>query len=80
MKKATKKHKKEGVKSKKWYPSHKFFYVLFFVTQSFLLGFSWSSDNITAGNKKSTLMKEHICVSETTMWYLHKNIVIPLLC
>ena len=38
--KVTKKHRKEEVQSKKWYASHKFSYVLFSVTQSFLLGFS----------------------------------------
>ena len=43
-----------GVQSKKWCPSHKFFFVLFSVTQSFLLGFSWSSDNITVSKKKNT--------------------------
>ena len=58
-------HRKEGVQSKKWCPSHKFFYVLFPVTQSlFLLGFSWSPDNITARNKKSTSKKEPTSVSE----------------
>ena len=30
---------KEGVQSKKWYPLHKLLYLLFSVTQSFLLGF-----------------------------------------
>ena len=56
MKKSDKKwHKKEGVQSKKWYPSPKFFCVLFSVTQSFVFSqFSWSSDNITASNKKNT--------------------------
>ena len=33
-------HKKEDVQPKKRCPSHKFVYVLFSVTQSFLLGFS----------------------------------------
>ena len=31
-----------------------FFYISAFVTRSFLLGLSWSSDNITASNKKNT--------------------------
>ena len=46
--------KKIDVQPKKWCPSHKFFYVLFLVTQFFLLGFSCSSDNTTANNKKNT--------------------------
>ena len=73
-------HRKEGVQSKKWYLSHKFFYLLFSVTQSFLLGFSWRSDNITACNKKSTSNKESTSVSEITIYYLHKSIIILLLC
>ena len=73
-------NRKEGMWSKKARPSHKFFYVLFFVTESLLLlGFSWSTDNITASNKKNTSKKEPPSVSEITI-YLHKNIVIPLLC
>ena len=68
MKKATKSDRKEGVQSKKWCPSEKFFYVLFSVTQSFfLLGFSWSPDNITASNKKSTNKKEPASVFEVTI-------------
>ena len=45
--------KGEGLdkESKKVMPSLKFFHVLFAVTKSFLLVFSWSPDNITAGNK-----------------------------
>ena len=65
-KKATKRHRGR-VQSRKWYPSHKFFYILFSVTQSFLLGFSWSSDSITAINKKSTSKKEPTSVSEITI-------------
>ena len=39
--------KSQKSQSKKWCPSHKFFFALFSVTQSlFLLGFSSSSDNI----------------------------------
>ena len=38
---------------KKWCLSHKFFYILFSVTQLFLLGFSWSFDNISASNRKT---------------------------
>ena len=75
-----KRHRKESVQSKKWYPSHKFFYVLFSVTQSFLLGFSWSFDSVTANNKKCTSKKDPTSVSEITIQYLHKNIKIPLLC
>ena len=52
-------HRREGVQSKMWCPSHKFFYVLFFVTQSlFLLDFSKSPDNISASNKKSIPVKK----------------------
>ena len=46
-------HKKEGVQPKKWFHSHKFFYVLSFITQSFPHGFSWTSNNITASTKKN---------------------------
>ena len=61
-------HRKEVVQSKKWCPSHKFFYVPFSVTQSlFLLGFSWSPDNITASNKSSTSKKEPASESEVTI-------------
>ena len=35
-----KSHKKEGVQPMNGCPSHKFFYVLFSLTQSFLRGFS----------------------------------------
>ena len=46
-------HRKGDAQSKKWCPSHKFFYVLFLVTQSlFLLGFSWSPDNIIVSKKR----------------------------
>ena len=70
----------EGVQSKKWCHSNKFFYVLFSVTQSFLFCFSWSSDNITVSKKKSTSKKEPTSISEITISYLHQNIIIPLLC
>ena len=62
-------HRKEGVQSKKWCPSHKFSYIHFSVT-----------DNLTANNKKSTSKKDATIVSEITIQYLHKNIIIPLLC
>ena len=63
---------------KKLYPSHKFFFVLFSVTQSlFLLGLSWSPD-VTASIKKSTSKKQPTSISEITISYLHKNII-PLL-
>ena len=53
---------------------------LFFVTESLLLlGFSWSTDNITASSKKNTSKKEPPSISEITI-YLHKNIAIPLFC
>ena len=55
--------------------------VFFFsVTQSFLLGFSWSSDDITVSKKKSPFKKEPTSISEITISYLHQNIIIPLLC
>ena len=77
--------RKEDVRWKKWclshkflYVSHKFLYVLFPVTQSlFLLGFSSSPGNITASNKKSTSKKVPTSISEITIKYLHKNIIIP---
>ena len=40
---------------------------IFSVTQSFLLHFSWSFDNTTASNKKSTSKKEPTSVSEITI-------------
>ena len=52
----------------------------FFVTQSFFLSFSQNSDYTTASYIKSTSKKEPISVSEITISYLHKNIIIPLLC
>ena len=52
-KKRQKWHRKEGVWPKKWC-SHKIFYVIFPVTESFFLGFSWSSDSTTASNKRNT--------------------------
>ena len=73
-------HREEGVHLKKWCPSHKFSYVLFSVTQTFLLGFSWSSANITLSKKKSTSKKEPTTITEITILYLHQNIIIPLLC
>ena len=75
-------HRKEGVQSKKVMSSRKFFYVRFSVTPFllFLLGFSWSSDNITVSKKESTSQGEPTSASEITLQYLHKNIIIPLLC
>ena len=60
-------HRKEGVPSKKSCPSHKFFHVLFTVTESFLLVLSWRSDNITEKNKKNTSQKEPASLSEVTI-------------
>ena len=75
-----KRHRKEGVQSKKWCSSHNFDYVLFSLTQSlFLHGSSWSSDIITASNKKNPSKKKPTSVSEITIQYLHKNIIILLL-
>ena len=51
----------------------------FSVTQSFL-GFSRSSDNIAVSKKKSTSKKESTSISEITISYLLKNIIILLLC
>ena len=73
-------HRKEGMQSKTWCPSHKIFYVLFSVTQSFFLVFSGSSDNNTVSKKTSTSKKEPTSMSEITISYLHKNIIVPLLC
>ena len=70
--------KKEGMQSR-MFLKH-FFYVLFSMTQSFLLRFSWSCDNTTASNKKSISKKEPISVPEITISYLQKNVIIPLLC
>ena len=62
------------MQSKKWCPSHKFFYELFSVTQSlFLLGFSRGPDHITASNKKKTPKNELSSVSEMTIQYLPKK-------
>ena len=72
-------YRKDGVQSKKWCSSHKFSYILFSVTQFFLLAFSWSSDNITV-SKKNTSKKEPASISEITISYLQKNIIISLLC
>ena len=64
---------------KKWCLSHKFFFALFSVTQSlFLLGLSWNPD-IVASTKKSTSKKQPTSISEITISYLHKNIIISLL-
>ena len=74
-------HRKEGVQSKKWCPSHNFFCVLFSVTQSlFLLGFSSSTDDITTRNKRSISKKVSTSIVEITIKYLLKNIIIPPLC
>ena len=74
-------HRKEGVWQKRQCPSHKFFYVLFSVTQfSFLPGFSSSPGNITASIKQNTSKKVPTSISEITIKYLHKNLRIPPLC
>ena len=74
-------HRKEGVQSRKWYPSEKFFYALFSVTQSlFLLGLSSSPGDITTSNKKSASKKVPTSISQIILKYLHKNIIIPPLC
>ena len=72
-------HRKEGAQSKKWCPSHKFFYALFSVTQTlFLLGFASNPGSITATNKKNTSKEVPTSISEITIIYLHKNIIPPL--
>ena len=43
---------KEVVQPQMLFPSHKCLYVPLSITQSFLLGFWWSSNNITASNKE----------------------------
>ena len=53
----------------------------FFITQSlFLIGFSWSSDNITASNKMSTSKIEPTSISGITIKYFQEHFIIPLLC
>ena len=47
-------HGKRDVQPKKWCVSHKFFDVIYLITQSFPLGFSCSPGNITESNKKNT--------------------------
>ena len=79
-KRATKMTQEGGRAVKNVMSLTKFFYVLFFVTQSFLLSFSWSPDNITASNKKSISKKEPTSVSEITISYLNSTIIISLLC
>ena len=59
--------RKQGVRQKSDVPQANSFMYLFLITQSFLLGFSLSSDNITASNKKSTYNKEPTSVSEITI-------------
>ena len=79
-KKATVNDIERRVCSQKSDVPHKILLRIFSVTQSFLLGFSWSSDNITVSKKKSTSKKEPTSIFEITISYLHKNIIIPLLC
>ena len=67
--------------NKKWHGKEgKFFHVIFCNTQSFFLGFSWSSNNITASNQKNTSRKASTSLSEITISCFHRNIIIPLLC
>ena len=67
-------HKKEGMQSRKWCPSHKFLYVLYSLAQSFLLGFWRNSNNTTANSKKNTSKKESISVSETIWVQISANV------
>ena len=61
-----------------WCPPNKFFNVLFSPTQLFLLDFSWSSNNITASNRKNTSVI-YQCVWDNYV-ILSKNVIISLLC
>ena len=78
-KKSNKKwHRKEGVQSKKWCPSNKFFYALFSVTQSLLiLGSNHSLTILQQATKRTHPRKS---LPKHLRYYLHKNILIPLLC
>ena len=74
-------HRKEGVQSKKWWPSRKFFYdVLSSATQSFISSWFLIKLWLYYSEKKSQFKKKSTSVSEITISYLHKNIIIPLLC
>ena len=64
---------KRGHTAKKWYPSFRFIYVLFPVTQPFLLDFSQSSDSIRVKNKKNTFKSLSVYLG----WPY--NIMIPLI-
>ena len=77
-------HRKEGVQSKKWFSSQILLYTpfcnSFFIPSWFLMKPWWYY---------SEKQKEHIqegayqCIwikLEITIWYLHKNIIIPLIC
>ena len=80
--------KKEGVQPKKSdaYYTSSFMYV--FVTQSFLLYYSWSSANITENSSRKiratikTHPRAYQCIWDNHIirdWYLYKYIIIPLL-
>ena len=74
-------HRKEGVQSKKWWPSRKFFYdVLSSATQSFISSWFLIKLWLYYSEKKSQFKKKSTSVSEITISYLLKNIIIPLLC
>ena len=77
-KRVTKNIQEEGRTAIIVIPSQKFVSALFSVTESFLPGFSWSPDNITASNKKTASKSLSLC--EITIIYLHKLFIIPLLC
>ena len=80
MKKAKKMTYKGGSAVTKMISLTQIFLCTFFLTQSFLLRFSWRFDNITVSNENSKSKKDPASVSEITISYLHKNIIIPLLC
>ena len=66
------------VQSKKWCPSNKFFYALFSVTQSLLiLGSNHSLTILQRATKRTHPRKS---IPKHLKYYLHKNILIPLLC
>ena len=73
-------HKKEGVQPKELFHSHKFFYVLSFITQSFPHGFSWTSNNITASTKKNISKSLPVYPRWLYIYHLQKIIIIPVLC
>ena len=80
-KKATKNDIERRARSQKGNVPHKDSSMYFFsVTQSFRLGFWWGFDNITVSKKKRAHQRKSLPVYEITISYLHKSIIIPVLC